>query len=66
MEKIVDRRDEMSLEELLDEAELRFPSQLTRIQVRHAEALEALEWGSSCDEELLEDLADDLRSLLRV
>lgn len=66
MELIPDRRDQMSTGELLEEMELRFPEKLTELEGRHQEAMEALEWGGECDEELLEDLKQDLKSLLRI
>lgn len=66
MDPIVDRRDTMSAQELLEEAELRFPEKIASLERRHQEAMEALEFESGCDQDLIEDLEDDLRSLLRI
>lgn len=63
---IGDRRDQMDAQELLEEAELRFPEKIAGLERRHQEAMEAIEFGSQCDEELLDDLREDLRSLLRI
>lgn len=56
----------MDAQELLEEAELRFPEKIAGLERRHQEAMEAIEFGSQCDEELLDDLREDLRSLLRI
>lgn len=56
----------MSLGELLEEMELRYPEKMTDLERRHPEALEAHEFQIECDSELTEDLIDDLKSLLRI
>lgn len=63
---IIDPRDQMTVQELVDELHLRFPEQVAAFERRHGDAMEALEFDSDCDEDLLENLADDLRILLRV
>jgi hypothetical protein len=56
----------MTAEELLEEAELRFPEKIARIEQKHSQALEAIEWESEEDQDLIDDLEEDLRSLLRI
>ena len=56
----------MSAQELLEEAELRFPEKIASIETKHSQALEAIEWESEADQDLIEDLEADLRSLLRI
>jgi hypothetical protein len=63
---INDRRDEMDITELVEELELRFPERIADFQRRYSEAWEAAVSGEAGDDELIEDLCDELRSLLRV
>jgi hypothetical protein len=66
MQMPADRREAMSAQELLEEAELRFPEKIASIETKHSQALEAIEWESEADQDLIEDLEADLRSLLRI
>ena len=63
-----DRRNDMSPEELLEELELRFPMEMTKMERLHPDAWEALMEGSnsSVPDEEMDDLLDDLRSLLKI
>jgi len=65
---ITDRRDQMDVQELAEELELRFPGEVSRMETRYPEAWYAVMDGypESAPEEEMEDLLDDLRSLLRV
>jgi len=65
---IVDRREQMDLAELLEELELSHPEEVASFERRHSEAMEAVEAEDldSVDPELLDDLREDLVSLLRV
>ena len=58
----------MTSEELLEELELRFPEQISKLEHDYPDAWEALVEAdpSCCDPEELEDLLDSIRSLLRV
>jgi hypothetical protein len=62
-----DRRDEMSLGELVEELELSHPEKVAGFERRHAEAMAAVADDDlgACDPEELDELASDLRSLLR-
>lgn len=55
----------MDAQELLEELELRFPEKLAEIEMRHQDALEALDYGEG-DTEIIEELEDDLREMLRI
>jgi hypothetical protein len=63
---IVDQRQQMSLEELLEQLHLRFPEEVASFENEHEDALENLEFGTKCDDELLDDLKADLISRLSV
>ena len=65
---ITDRRDEMDLAELLDELELAHPEKVADFERRHGDAIAAVQEDDTdaCDPDELAELAEDLRSLLRV
>ena len=59
---IRDRRDDMTVEELIEELELRYPEKISDFERRH----DAYEDPDSATPEEIDDLIDDLRSLLRI
>jgi hypothetical protein len=65
---INDRRDEMSLAELVEELELAHPDKVAGFERRHPEAMAAVADDDldACDPEDLDELTADLRSLLRI
>jgi hypothetical protein len=65
---INDRRDDMTLVELVEELELSRPEKVAGFERRYSEAMAAIadEDLDACDLEELDDLASDLRRLLRV
>ena len=65
---INDRRDEMTLAELVEELELSHPEKVAGFERRFPDAMAAIADDDleACDPEELEDLASDLRRLLRV
>jgi len=65
---INDRRDEMTLAELVEELELSHPEKVASFERRFPEAMAAVAEDDleACDPEELDDLASDLRRLLRV
>lgn len=66
---MVDRRDEMSPSELVEELSLRFPERLASFEARYGEVLEAVEFDADLadlDEEDVEDCLAEIRSILRV
>jgi hypothetical protein len=72
---LADRRDDMTLPELLEELEVSHPEEVAAFERRHPEAMEAVAengFESSDDTEdpeladALADLADDLRTRLRI
>ena len=65
---ISDRRDDMDLAELVEELELAHPEKVAQFERRHPDAMAAVadEDLDACDPEDLDDLARDLRALLRV
>ena len=65
---INDRRDEMDLAELVEELELSYPEKVAGFERRHPDAMAAVVENdlNACDPEELDDLARDLRALLRV
>jgi hypothetical protein len=65
---INDRRDEMTLAELVEELELSHPEKVASFERRFPEAMAAIAEDDleACDPEELDDLASDLRRLLRV
>ena len=65
---INDRRDGMTLAELVEELELSHPEKVAGFERRFPDAMAAVADGDldACDADELDDLANDLRSLLRV
>jgi hypothetical protein len=65
---INDRRDEMTLAELVEELELSHPEKVAGFERRFPDAMAAVADDDleACDPEELDDLASDLRRLLRV
>ena len=65
---ISDRRDDMTLAELVEELELSYPEKVASFERRYPEAMAAIAEDDldACDSEELDDLASDLRKLLRV
>jgi hypothetical protein len=65
---INDRRDEMTLAELVDELELSHPEKVASFERRYPDAMAAVAEDDlqAYDPEELKDLASDLRRLLRV
>ena len=65
---INDRRDEMSLGDLVEELELSRPEKVAEFERRHPDAMAAVADDDleACDAEELDELARDLRSLLRI
>jgi hypothetical protein len=65
---INDRRDEMTLAELVEELELSRPEKVAGFERRFPDAMAAVADDDleACDPEELDDLASDLRRLLRV
>ncbi|MBE2319752.1 hypothetical protein DVA67_027535 [Solirubrobacter sp. CPCC 204708] len=65
---INDRRDEMDLAELVEELELSHPEKVADFERRHPDAMAAVADDDldACDPDDLDDLARDLRNLLRV
>lgn len=65
---INDRREDMSLAELVDELELSHPEKVAGFERRYPDAMAAVAEDDleACDPEELDDLASDLRALLRV
>jgi hypothetical protein len=65
---INDRRDEMTIAELVEELELSRPEKVADFERRYPEAMAAVADDDldACDPEELDDLASDLRRLLRV
>jgi hypothetical protein len=65
---INDRRDEMTIFELVEELELSHPEKVATFERRYPDAMTAVVGGDleACDPEELDDLAGDLRKLLRV
>ncbi len=65
---INDRRDEMSLAELVEELELSRPEKVADFERRYPDAMAAIADDDldSCDPDELDDLAGDLRALLRI
>jgi hypothetical protein len=65
---INDRRDEMTLAELVEELELAHPERVAGFERRYPEAMAAVidDDLEACDPEELDDLRQDLRNLLRV
>jgi hypothetical protein len=63
-----DRRDEMTLPELVEELELSYPEKVAGFERRYPDAMTAVADDDleACEPEELEDLASDLRNLLRV
>jgi hypothetical protein len=65
---INDRRDDMTLGELVEELELSHPDKVAGFERRHPDAMAAIADDDleACDPEELDELASDLRSLLRI
>lgn len=65
---VPERHEDMDLQELLEELELSHPEKVAEFERRHYQAMEAVEAEDldSVDPELLDDLREDLVSLLRV
>jgi hypothetical protein len=72
---LIDRRDEMTLTELVEELEVTYPERFATFESRHPDAMEAvMEDGIESpeeaeDEELAEslvELQDDIRGLLAI
>jgi methionine synthase I (cobalamin-dependent) len=65
---INDRRDDMTLAELVEELELSYPEKVASFERRYPDAMAAVvdDDLGACDPEELDDLASDLRRLLRV
>jgi hypothetical protein len=63
-----DRRDEMSLAEIVEELELSHPARVASFERRYPEAMAAVidDDLEACDPDELDDLRQDLRNLLRV
>ena len=65
---INDRRDDMTVAELVEELELSHPEKVADFERRHPDAMAAVaeEDLDACDPDDLDDLVSDLRRLLRV
>jgi len=65
---INDRRDDMTLAELVEELELSYPEKVAGSERRYPEGMDPVAEDDleACDPEELDDLAGDLRRLLRV
>ena len=65
---INDRRDDMTVAELVEELELSHPEKVADFERRHPDAMAAVADDDldACDPEDLDDLVSDLRRLLRV
>jgi hypothetical protein len=65
---INDRRDDMTLAELVEELELSHPEKIASFERRYPDAMAAVADDDleACDPEELDDLATDLRRLLRI
>jgi hypothetical protein len=65
---INDRRDDMTLAELVEELELSHPDKVASFERRYPDAMAAVAEDDldACDPEELDDLVGDLRRLLRV
>jgi hypothetical protein len=65
---INDRPDDMDVAELVEELELAHPEKVAQFERRHPDAMAAVADDDldACDPEDLDDLARDLRALLRV
>jgi len=65
---ISDRRDDMTLAELVEGLELSYPEKVPSFERRYPDAMAAIADDDlgACDSEELDDLASDLRKLLRV
>lgn len=65
---LIDRREDMEPQELLEELELRFPEQMSSLENDYPDAWEALIEGDQddCPAEEWDDLMDSIRSLLKV
>lgn len=65
---INDRRDDMTLAELVEEPELSYPEKDASFERRYPDAMAAIADDDleACDPEELDDLATDLRRLLRI
>jgi hypothetical protein len=65
---INDRRDDMTLAELVEELELSYPEKVASFERRYPDAMAAVADDDleACDPEELDDLATDLRRLLRI
>jgi hypothetical protein len=65
---INDRRDDMTLAELVDELELSYPEKVATFERRYPDAMAAVVADDleSCDPDELDDLASDPRRLLRI
>lgn len=68
MASITDRREQMTLAELVEELTLAHPEKVAQFERDHPDAMNAVadeDLSAACDDEL-SDLACDLRELLRV
>jgi hypothetical protein len=65
---INDRRDQMTLAELVEELELAHPEKVAGFERRHPDAMAAVADDdlTACEPEELDELASDLRNLLRI
>ncbi len=65
---INDRRDDMTLAELVEELELSYPEKVASFERRYPDAMAAVVEDDlgACDPDELDDLASDLRRLLRI
>src|SRR4051795_12070086 len=65
---INDRRDDMTLAELVEELELSYPEKVASFERRYPDAMAAVvdDGLAACDPDELNDLASDLRRLLRI
>jgi hypothetical protein len=65
---INDRRDDMTLADLVEELELSRPEKVADFERRHPDAMAAVADDDleACDPEDLDELAADLRGLLRI
>ena len=65
---INDRRDDMTLAELVEELELSHPEKVASFERRYPDAMAAVvdDGLGACDPDELDDLASDLRRLLRI
>ena len=65
---ISDRRDDVTLAELVEELELSYPEKVANFERRYPDAMAAVADDDlgACDPDELDDLASDLRRLLRV